>query len=681
MSHSQEHASIVEPIQERDADLAAAETTPQDAVGNAALVCSLSPASEPSHETLLLLLEADVSDFESALTAALPGVRAAWYAAHEHAAAGDTAPGATAAARLVDVLGELDGQFVDLTIHAAGTRLEPEIGVLWADFSRRFRIGVGQQTFAGESCYGAIAVPALSGGSVRSHLDAMADELDLIARTLQLLRVEGSSTVARSVVERLDGNAFLFARHVLREHMTDADLASGWLSMGLRSAWDSLFSDSEGSAQTREAGAEAMAQNDGIAPERVAALEALVAYCATLVQGNSRPTDRSFQRVRDTLSSDDETVAFMSMLDATGDYDAFLTRAPESLSDWLLSASGRTDFVRDEVGYAAIGQAVEEYGTEAALVTLERALAAAGVSPEAFEQFVGNAHETIQILVDDPGTFIGNLGDAVEQGFGQFRDQFGTHLETAFLDWLTGQTDAAGIDIPDSLDWAGFFDLAMQVLGVTPDDLETLARERLGDESVDRIQQMLGYLDTLLMDGFQGLWEHVAADLGAYVDGIIDEARGWLLEEVVQGAVTYVASLASPVGSLVRAIQMAWEVYDFASEKLADLMGLVMAVTDSMHKIATGDLTDAANGVQDSLARGLGLAMDLLARILQVDGVGDAVGEAIGSIQGEVNTILNKILDRVEAMIGDDDAVGDAAAPAVAAEGLSIGSVEILAVT
>ena len=207
-------------------------------------------------------------------------------------------------------------------------------------------------------------------------------------------------------------------------------------------------------------------------------------------------------------------------------------------------------------------------------MVLEAALQLAGIPPEEFFGYVGEAESTLTTIIDDPGAFVGNAIDAAGQGFSQFGDNFLDHLQSGFLEWLTGAAGEVGIEIPDSFDASAIFSIAMQVMGLTGENLRAKAVEHLGEENVELIEQVWGFVSAAIEGGLEGLWAHVEEYLVGIYDEVVDQIKEWLLEKVVMKAITKIASMFNPVAALVQALITAWNVYSFLKDKgPADLRG------------------------------------------------------------------------------------------------------------
>jgi hypothetical protein len=289
---------------------------------------------------------------------------------------------------------------------------------------------------------------------------------------------------------------------------------------------------------------------------------------------------------------------------------------------------------------------------------LEAALTLCGIDKAAFYALIGEARETIHIILDDPGAFASHVIDAVKQGFSQFGDNFLTHLRDGIVQWLFGTFAEAGITLPQRFDIAGVFDLVCQVLGLTYPRLRQKAVRLIGEQNVERIEFVWGYVQELLTNGWAGVWERVQNDLGNLWSTVIDGAKSWLLQHVVQAAIVRLATMFNPVGALVNLLMTAWNVYQWVKENAQRIFQLVQAVVQSMSEIAHGNIQNAANFIEGALARLVPIAISLLANLLGLGGIADRIREIIEQIQATVDAALDRLIDRVLAMFrggGDKD--------------------------
>jgi hypothetical protein len=281
---------------------------------------------------------------------------------------------------------------------------------------------------------------------------------------------------------------------------------------------------------------------------------------------------------------------------------------------------------------------------------LEAVLRLIGVNPEEFYAFIGRAEETFQIIVNDPGGFLGHVLDAVVGGIQRFADNFLTHLQAGIIGWLTGALGGAGITLPEHFDLMGVLSLVQQILGLTWDRLREKAVRLIGERAVSILEFVVSYLQTLIQGGWPALFERIQQDLSNLVDIVLDGIKNFLLERIVIAAITRLATLFNPVGAIVQLIMAAWNLYTFLRDKLSRIIQVVQTVVDAIGSIARGIIGPAVLRVEQVLADLLPLVIDLLARFLGLGGIAEKVREIIEKVRAAVDRAIDSLIERVKGL-------------------------------
>jgi hypothetical protein len=294
---------------------------------------------------------------------------------------------------------------------------------------------------------------------------------------------------------------------------------------------------------------------------------------------------------------------------------------------------------------------VEGDWRQAGLMLLDGALTLLGVDKAQFYKFVGKVQDTLEKIVSDPGAFLDHLEAAMAKGFGQFGDNFLDHLKSGVLEWLFGAVAEAGITLPPTFDLAGVFDITLQVLGLTKAALRKAAVNVIGEENVERVEYVWGYLEQATTQGLSGLWEEAKEFLGGLWDMVVGEAQNWAMVTLVQKAVLKLATMWNPAGALVQVVTTAWDLFQWTLENASRVKQLVDAVAGSMAEIADGVIGKAANWIEQALAKLVPMAVSLLANVLGLGlglgGIGarlkDIIHKAGYFIEGAIEKLLQKI--------------------------------------
>ncbi len=281
---------------------------------------------------------------------------------------------------------------------------------------------------------------------------------------------------------------------------------------------------------------------------------------------------------------------------------------------------------------------------------LEAVLRLAGIDPQQFYALIGQAMDTFHLIIDNPLGFVRNLLDAFLGGVRQFASNILTHLRAGIIAWLTGTLGGAGITLPDRFDLAGVFSLVRQILGLTWERLRAKAVKIIGERAVAMLEFFASYLQTLIVEGWAGLWERIKQDLTTLRDTILNSIKEFIVTRLIMAAITKLATLFNPVGAIVQLVLTAWNIFTFIRDQLQRLFALAQAVVEAISNIARGILGPAMNKVESVLASLLPLALDLLARILGLGNIGAKVREIVERVQQAVDRAIDRLIDRVKSL-------------------------------
>lgn len=584
-----------------------------------------------------------------------------WDSAHLGVLGGDVGAISASASRIRARIEQMLPRYVEYDELLVGTRLGVELRAAAQDWTTRFRAKINQGHFAGGPIRGSRAVSVLMGNDPLLHLEHMVEELrDVGSFWARLLSARGSSSTELLLqIRDFEGTRFLFLRELMQAtSCADIGLGRAWRG---RTVWymaDSILANigwANLSALTEQAHEVARYEHHGGDPRRIEAIVDAASDASRIEQeGAGEP---ELRRVTSRLRDGGERQLFLDQLMVLNRYSHVLTAAGEDLRSELLAGTTHGFDASDEVLSAG-----EMFMQEAALVALEGALGIAGVSQAELEEFIGDGRGTLIYIVDNAGDFFGLIVDGFKGGFRLFKDNFGSHLEEAFGEWMSSQLGEADLDLPSEWNAGGIFDLARQVLGLDNDGLAELARTELGDTAGDLVEQVLGYLDTFIAGGWDALWEEIQGDLGSLYETVLDGVKSWLIENVVREAIEYVLSLATPIGGLARIIQSVWTVYEFVQENIARIQGFIAQVLEVV-KTAIAAIQGAtaeglAGAIEGLLHRGLVLAINFLADFLGLGDIGERIQEILEDVRETVHGAIAGFLRRLMGQ-AEDGELGD----------------------
>ncbi|KAB2877320.1 hypothetical protein F9K33_16560, partial [bacterium] len=140
----------------------------------------------------------------------------------------------------------------------------------------------------------------------------------------------------------------------------------------------------------------------------------------------------------------------------------------------------------------------------------------------------------------------------VGQGFKNFVGNFVGHLKNTLKSWLFGNLARAGITLPETIDAKGIFHLAVQILGLTYQNIRSLIVGKVGDggeEAMGVAEKTVEIVQKVSTEGPQGLWEEAKDKLASMRYTVISGIIGWVRNTIIVQAVTRLLGMFTPVGA------------------------------------------------------------------------------------------------------------------------------------
>ena len=252
--------------------------------------------------------------------------------------------------------------------------------------------------------------------------------------------------------------------------------------------------------------------------------------------------------------------------------------------------------------------------------------------------------DVIRGIIADPIGFLGKLVDGVKAGLNKFVGKIGTHLKSAFTDWLFGALAGAGIKLPEKLDLAGILDLTMQVLGLTYQSIRARVVKLVGAPVVERMEQVVDVFKTLATKGVGGLWEWIKDKLANLEEMVFGQIKEFLIEKVIKGGITWIISLLNPAAAFIKACKAIYDIIMWIVERGAQLMEFVSAVLDSIGAIVKGNISIVADKVEGALAKALPVAISFLASLLGLGGISEKIKSIIDAVRKPIGKAVDWVI-------------------------------------
>ncbi|MEH1919288.1 eCIS core domain-containing protein [Nostoc sp.] len=249
-------------------------------------------------------------------------------------------------------------------------------------------------------------------------------------------------------------------------------------------------------------------------------------------------------------------------------------------------------------------------------------------------------------ILKDPIGFLTNLIQAVKQGFLNFMNNIGKHLQQGLIGWLTGTMAETGIEMPENFDLKGIFSLAMQLLGFTYEAIRAQAVKRLGEEKVGRLEQTVDVFQVLASEGVAGIWEFVQEKMGDLNALVIEPIKNFIIEKVITAGIEWILSLLTPASAFIKAAKAIYEIVKFFIERAQQIADLINAILDAIGAIASGAIDQAIKGVENALAKSLPVVISFLASLLGLDGIAGKIQAIFQKLRKPMEKAVDWVIDK-----------------------------------
>ena len=275
-------------------------------------------------------------------------------------------------------------------------------------------------------------------------------------------------------------------------------------------------------------------------------------------------------------------------------------------------------------------------------------------------RIVDNAMQAYEEIKNDPIAFLLHLLEAVKVGFSNFFDHILTHLMNGLVEWLFRGLRKAGVEPPKDLSFASILDTVLQVLGISVERIWQKLAERFGQETIDKIR---GAIDkvvgiwTVVKDvqerGISALWEYVESQLSNLWNTVLDAAKNWIMEQIVNKVVAKLLSMLDPTGimAVVNSFIAFFNAVQSAIEYLRDILEIIDTWVSTIAAIARGDITPGAAKLEEGLADAIPVAIGFLANQVGLGDIATRIAEIIGNVRVVVDKALDWLLDKLAAMV------------------------------
>ncbi len=271
---------------------------------------------------------------------------------------------------------------------------------------------------------------------------------------------------------------------------------------------------------------------------------------------------------------------------------------------------------------------------------------APGVMP-----YIKKAKAAFVAILKNPIGFVGNLVRAGKLGFQMFAGNIVLHLKTALIKWIVGPLADAGVYIPKSFSLIEILKLVLSVLGLTWQAIRAKLVKIIPDPVLTVLEKTVGILVTLVKDGPVAAWKQIKAELSELKDQLIGMIIQMVSTEIVKAAIVKLVSMLNPAGAVIQAIIAIYNTISFFIAKIQQIAAVVGAFINSIAAIAAGQVSAAAQKVEQTMANTLTVVIAFLAKFAGLGGIPAKIVGIINKIRKPIDKALDKIVGWLGAML------------------------------
>jgi hypothetical protein len=259
------------------------------------------------------------------------------------------------------------------------------------------------------------------------------------------------------------------------------------------------------------------------------------------------------------------------------------------------------------------------------------------------------AASVLGTIVREPVRFVGNLVRAGLRGFQQFRTNIRQHLLNGLVGWLTGALTNAGLQLPTRWDARGILSLALQILGLTWQNIRTKLVRVVGETTVRTLETTFDIVMTLVREGPAAAWQRILEHLQNLREMVFDQIRAWVTNTIVGQAVVRILSMLNPAGAVIQAIIAIYDTIIFFRDRLQQIRQVAESFFNSIAEIAAGNIGAAANRVEQTMGRLVPVVIGFLAQLIGLGGISGTIRDVIARLRAPIDRALDRLVDWIVA--------------------------------
>lgn len=272
---------------------------------------------------------------------------------------------------------------------------------------------------------------------------------------------------------------------------------------------------------------------------------------------------------------------------------------------------------------------------------------------------IAKAMAAFERIKRDPVAFLKNLLRAIKQGFVQFFGKILTHLLGGLADWFFFQLKDLGIQKPADLSLASILKLVMEILGISlqriMEKVWKKLEEKIGREKVEKIKKVIDKLEGIwkfikdvMERGPVAIWEFIQEKISTLWSTILDAAKNFIMERIINAVVTKLLSMLDPTGimAVVNSVLAIYRAIQSFIAYIRQMLEIVNSFVEGVAEIANGNIKVAADFVERSMVRAIPIVIGFLANQVGLGKVADKLKEVIETIREKIDKAIDWLVDK-----------------------------------
>jgi hypothetical protein len=178
---------------------------------------------------------------------------------------------------------------------------------------------------------------------------------------------------------------------------------------------------------------------------------------------------------------------------------------------------------------------------------------------------------------------------------------------------------------------------------------------KIGEE---RVAQIRGAIDTLtgiwtfIKDVWErgpvAIWEYIQEKISDLWSIVLSQIQNWIMTRIIEQVTVKLLGMLDPTGimAVVNSFIAFYRAVQSFIEKLREMLEIVNSFVAGVANIARGSIANAANYLENALARAIPVAIGFLANQVGLRGLGTRIGEMIASLREKINGAIDWLIDK-----------------------------------